>query len=67
MDFLKGPYLVKGSFTGQSKEIEAAVQFSVLTDVRPLIEVFPLEQASEAYEKMISAKTRFRAVLCMSE
>ncbi|KAA8746542.1 zinc-binding dehydrogenase [Paenibacillus sp. UASWS1643] len=67
LDFLKGSHSVKGSFTGQSKEIEAAVRFSVLTDVRPLIEIFPLEQASEAYEKMMSAKTRFRAVLSMSK
>lgn len=48
-------------------EIEAAVRFSVLTDVRPIIEVFPLEHASEAYEKMMSAKTRFRAVLSLAE
>nr|WP_308736885.1 zinc-binding dehydrogenase [Paenibacillus polymyxa] len=67
MDFLKGPHTVRGSFTGQSKEIDAAVRFSVLTDVRPMIEVFPLEQASEAYEKMMSAKTRFRAVLSMTK
>ncbi|CAM3353945.1 zinc-binding dehydrogenase [Paenibacillus taichungensis] len=66
MDFLKGPYTVKGSFTAQAKEIDDAVRFSVLTDVRPMIEVFPLEKASEAYEKMMSAKTRFRAVLSMS-
>ncbi|MCV9952410.1 zinc-binding dehydrogenase [Paenibacillus sp. BT-177] len=66
MDFLKGPHTVKGSFTGKAKEIEAAVRFSVLTDVRPIIEVFPLERASEAYEKMMAAKTRFRAVLSMS-
>jgi len=67
MDFLMGPHTVKGSFTGQAKEIEAAVRFSVLTDIRPIIEVFPLERASEAYEKMMSAKTRFRAVLSMAE
>ena len=28
-----------------------------------LIEVFPLEQVREAYEKMMAAKTHFRAVL----
>jgi D-arabinose 1-dehydrogenase-like Zn-dependent alcohol dehydrogenase len=67
MDFLKGTNTVRGSFTGQTKEIEAAVRFSVLTDVRPMIEVFPLERASEAYEKMKLAKTRFRAVLSISE
>jgi len=66
MDFLKGPHSVRGSFTGQAKEVEAAVRFSVLTDVRPMVEVFALEQANEAYDKMLSAKTRFRAVLGIS-
>jgi D-arabinose 1-dehydrogenase-like Zn-dependent alcohol dehydrogenase len=41
-DFLKGQNTVRGSFTGQTKEIEAAIRFSVLTDVRPMIEVFSL-------------------------
>ncbi|MEH7276001.1 alcohol dehydrogenase catalytic domain-containing protein [Neobacillus vireti] len=67
MDFLKGPNTVRGSFTGQAKEIQRAVNFSVLTDVRPLIEIFPLERASEAYEKMMAASIRFRAVLKISE
>lgn len=67
MDFLKGPKTVRGSFTGQAKEIQAAVNFSVLTDVRPMIEIFPLEHASEAYDKMMAASTRFRAVLNISD
>lgn len=62
MDFLMGPGTVKGTFT-DINEMEAAVKFSILTDVRPIIEVFPLERAAEAYEKMMAAKTRFRAVL----
>ncbi|QCR30427.1 alcohol dehydrogenase [Priestia megaterium] len=67
MDFLKGTNTVRGSFTGQAKEIQQAINFSVLTDVRPMIETFPLERASEAYNKMMSASTRFRAVLNISE
>lgn len=67
MDFLKGPNTVRGSFTGQAKEIKEAVNFSVLTDVRPMIETFPLERAHEAYDKMMAASTRFRAVLNISE
>ncbi|GAB1786154.1 alcohol dehydrogenase [Priestia megaterium] len=67
MDFLKGPNTVRGSFTGQAKEIKEAVNFSVLTDVRPMIETFPLERANEAYDKMMAASTRFRAVLNISE
>ncbi|WP_416145675.1 zinc-binding dehydrogenase [Paenibacillus polymyxa] len=66
MDFLRGQRTVRGSFTGQAKEIGDTIRFSVLTNVRPMIEVFPLEQASEAYEKMMAAKTRFRAVLSIS-
>lgn len=65
MDFLSGPNTVKGTFT-DIHEMEAAVKFSILTDVRPMIEVFPLEQAREAYEKMMAAKTHFRAVLRIS-
>ena len=66
MDFLMGPNTVKGTFT-DIKEMEAAVRFSILTDVRPMIEIFPLEQAREAYEKMMAAKTHFRAVLRMGK
>jgi propanol-preferring alcohol dehydrogenase len=42
-----------------------AIKFSVLTKVIPMVEVFPLEQAAQAYEKMLSAKVHFRAVLKM--
>ena len=62
MNFLMGPNTVKGTFT-DLQEMNAAVKFSVLTNVRPIIEFFPLERAKEAFEKMMAAKTHFRAVL----
>jgi len=37
--------------------------FSVLSGVRPMTEVFPLERAAEAYKRMMSGKARFRVVL----
>jgi len=37
--------------------------FSVLTGVRSMSEVYPLERAAEAYERMMSGKARFRVVL----
>jgi D-arabinose 1-dehydrogenase-like Zn-dependent alcohol dehydrogenase len=37
--------------------------FSVLTGVRSMSEVYPLERAAEAYERMICGKARFRVVL----
>lgn len=65
MDFLKGPNTVRGTFT-DINEMTAAVKFSILTGVRPMVELFPLERAKEAYEKMMAGKTRFRAVLTMN-
>ena len=40
-----------------------ALFFSVLSGVRPMTEVFPLEHAAEAYERMMSGEARFRVVL----
>ena len=42
---------------------EDVLNFSVISGVLPMIEVFPLEQAALAYEKMMTAKVYFRAVL----
>jgi D-arabinose 1-dehydrogenase-like Zn-dependent alcohol dehydrogenase len=35
----------------------------VLSNVRPMIETLPLEQAAQAYNKMLSGNARFRMVL----
>lgn len=43
------------------------INFSLRTEVHPMIETFPLEQVSVAYEKMMNDKVRFRAVLTMGE
>jgi len=37
--------------------------FSVLSGVRCMNEVFPLDRAAEAYDHMMSGKARFRVVL----
>ena len=37
--------------------------FSALTGVRPRVEVFKLEQAEQAFAKVMENKARFRAVL----
>ena len=49
--------------SGTSIDSQDTLAFSVLTGVRPMTEVFPLERADEAYERMLSGKARFRAVL----
>jgi D-arabinose 1-dehydrogenase-like Zn-dependent alcohol dehydrogenase len=39
----------------------------VLTGVRVMTEVFPLERTVEAYEHMMSGKARYRAVLSTTQ
>ena len=56
---------VKGWASGTSIDSEDTVNFSVLTNVRAMIESYPLEKANEAYERMLSGKSRFRVVLTM--
>ncbi|MGO8735028.1 MAG: alcohol dehydrogenase [Terriglobia bacterium] len=46
--------------------IEEAINFSLLCHVAPMVEMFPLEQAAAAFETMMTAKVRFRAVLKIS-
>jgi D-arabinose 1-dehydrogenase-like Zn-dependent alcohol dehydrogenase len=57
---------VIGSLTGRAIEMQDTLDFSVLTDVRPMIETFPLAKAEEAYKRMMSGDARFRVVLTMA-
>jgi D-arabinose 1-dehydrogenase-like Zn-dependent alcohol dehydrogenase len=54
---------VVGWPAGTSADSEDTMAFSALTGVRSMNEVFPLERAGEAYERMMSGKARFRVVL----
>jgi D-arabinose 1-dehydrogenase-like Zn-dependent alcohol dehydrogenase len=49
--------------SGTSIDSEDALKFAAANGVRPMIEVFPLERAADAYDRMISGKVRFRSVL----
>jgi D-arabinose 1-dehydrogenase-like Zn-dependent alcohol dehydrogenase len=46
--------------------IDLAKEAQLLTEVIPMVEVFPLEQAALAFETMMQAKAHFRSVLKMS-
>lgn len=61
--FIGGRRSVLGWPSGTSIDSQDTLSFSVLTGVRAMTEVFPLEQAAEAYEHMMSGRARFRAVL----
>jgi D-arabinose 1-dehydrogenase-like Zn-dependent alcohol dehydrogenase len=54
---------IAGWPSGTASDSEDTLDFSVLSDIRPLIETYPLERAAEAYERMMSGKARFRVVL----
>jgi D-arabinose 1-dehydrogenase-like Zn-dependent alcohol dehydrogenase len=54
---------IMGWPSGTAIDSEDTMAFSVLTGVRSMNEVFPLERAAEAYNHMISGKARFRTVL----
>jgi len=54
---------VYGSLTGTAIEQEDTLAFSVLENIRPMIETAPLEQAADAYARMMQGKARFRMVL----
>ena len=62
---LMGSRSVAGHYSGYAKDSEDTLNFSVLTGVRPKVEVFPLEKVNEAYDRMLSNKARFRVVLKM--
>lgn len=62
---VSGERAVIGSITGSPYENERTLDFSVLTGVRPRIETVPLEQAEEAYRRMLSGEAKFRIVLTM--
>jgi D-arabinose 1-dehydrogenase-like Zn-dependent alcohol dehydrogenase len=48
---------------GTSRDSEDTLKFAAQTGVRAMIETFPIEQAEQAYDRMITGKVRFRAVL----
>jgi alcohol dehydrogenase, propanol-preferring len=54
---------VYGSLTGTAIDSEDTLAFSVLENIRPMIETVPLEQAANAYARMMQSKARFRMVL----
>jgi D-arabinose 1-dehydrogenase-like Zn-dependent alcohol dehydrogenase len=54
---------VAGWPSGRAADSEDTMRFSVLEDIRPMIETFPLERAAEGYARMMSGDARFRVVL----
>ena len=60
---IMGRRSVQGWPSGVAADSEDTLAFSARSGVRPQIEVYPLDKAAEAYERMLSGKARFRVVL----
>jgi len=54
---------IAGWPSGSAIDSEETMAFSALTNVRPRVEVFKLEQAEQAFQKVMENRIRFRAVL----
>jgi len=55
--------MVRGWYSGTSADSEDTLLFSLQHAVTSMNEVYPLEQAQAAYDRMLSGKARFRVVL----
>ena len=63
LDLLRKRAAVKGWYSGTAADSEDTLVFSRLNGVTSMNEVFPLEEAQAAYDRMMSGKARFRVVL----
>ncbi len=65
VQLITGSRTIQGWAAGTPTDSEDTLRFAELTGVRPMIETYPLEQAEEAYARMMSGKAQFRVVLTM--
>lgn len=55
--------IVRGHPSGTAQDVQDTMAFSALHGIRPMTEIVPLDQAAEAYQRMLSGAARFRMVL----
>src|SRR5262249_60957878 len=58
---------IQGWPSGHAKDSEETLEFCALTGGRPRVATFPLERVTEAYDRMMTGRVRFRSVLTMPE
>ena len=63
LDLLRKRASVRGWYSGSAVDSEDTLLFSQLNDIASMNEIFPLEEAQAAYDRMMSGKARFRVVL----
>ncbi|MFF0388126.1 alcohol dehydrogenase catalytic domain-containing protein [Kitasatospora sp. NPDC004615] len=55
--------VIRGHPSGTAQDVQDTMEFSLLHDIRPMTETVPLDQAEQAYQKMLDGRARFRMVL----
>src|SRR6202166_719696 len=63
LDLLGKRASVREWYSGTAADQEDTLVFSQLNSIASMNEIFPLEEAQTAYERMMSGKARFRVVL----
>jgi alcohol dehydrogenase len=63
LDLLAKRASVRGWYSGTAVDSEDTLRFSQLNDISSMNEIFPLNQAQAAYDRMMSGQARFRVVL----
>jgi len=54
---------LSGWLTGTPRDAEETILFSSRANIKPMIEIYPLEKAEEAFTRMMANSARFRIVL----
>jgi D-arabinose 1-dehydrogenase-like Zn-dependent alcohol dehydrogenase len=67
VQLITGSKSIQGWASGTPADAEDTLRFAELTGVRPMIEIYPLEKAAEAYARMMSGNAQFRVVLTMGD
>jgi len=67
MHLLMNRAAVKGWYSGTSIDSEDTLRFSAVEGITSMNEVYPLEEAQAAYDRMLSGKARFRVVLRVAD
>jgi D-arabinose 1-dehydrogenase-like Zn-dependent alcohol dehydrogenase len=65
VQLITGSRTIQGWAAGTPADSEDTLHFCEISGVRPMIETYPLEQAADAYARMLSGKAQFRVVLTM--
>lgn len=64
--FLNGRRSIRGWTGGEAGDLQETIAFSRLTGISAMVERFPLSNAREAFDRMMTADVRFRSVLTMT-